>query len=72
LAKLADEKWIKERGQQTLGVGSGEEVLKAVQEMGTGIKDEDKDPGEMKRNLPGQDPGSTFQPQEWSGKIGQR
>jgi hypothetical protein len=72
LAKLADEKWINERGQQKLRVRSGEEVLKAIQEKGTGMKDEDKDPGEMKRNLPGQDPGSTFQPHEWSGKIGQR
>ena len=31
-----------------------------------------ENPADMKRNLPGQDPGSTFQPQEWSGKIGQR
>ena len=32
----------------------------------------DRDPAAMKRDLPGQDPGTTYQPQQWSGKIGKR
>ena len=45
----------------------------AIQEQKPEEKDiAGEDPADIKRNLPGQDPGSTFQPQEWSGKIGQR
>lgn len=86
LAKIADERWLL-KGQnpsvERLAVGSSDEALKgttinsfvdeAVQYQNPEEKDtEGEDPASMKRNLPGQDPGSTFQPQEWSGKIGQR
>jgi hypothetical protein len=47
-----------------------------VSEGTTETKDEDTsrdiDPAAMKRDLPGQDPGATYQPQQWSGKIGKR
>jgi hypothetical protein len=86
LAKIADERWLLKGQQQSverLAVGSSDEALKgttmnscvdvAIQEQNPEKKDiAGEDPANMKRNLPGQDPGSTFQPQEWSGKIGQR
>jgi hypothetical protein len=33
---------------------------------------ETEDPAAMKRDLPGQDPGTAYQPQGWSGKISRR
>jgi hypothetical protein len=86
LAKIADEQWLL-KGQnpsvERLTVGSSDEALKgttmnsfvdvAVQYQKPEEKDiEGEDPASLKRNLPGQDPGSAFQPQEWSGKIGKR
>ena len=87
LAKIADERW-KLKGQQQslkrLAVGSSDEAVKGnilnscIDQAFQGEQNRDEkrditveDPAVMK-NLPGQDPGSTFQPQEWSGKIGQR
>ena len=87
LAKIADERWTL-KGQQAverLAVGSSDEALKGIilnsridqAIQGEQKREEKRDITDehhtiMKRNLPGQDPGSTFQPQEWSGKIGQR
>ena len=79
LAKIADGRWGKQKSvengqQQSMGklpFGNTEEALKAIRG-DEEQKDQDQDPGEMKRNLPGQDPGSTFQPQKWSGKVGER
>ena len=72
LAKMADERWITKEQQpmERLTVKSSEEALKAVE--GKESVQEDEDPRAMKKSLPGQDPGSTFEPQEWSGKIEQR
>lgn len=81
LAKTADERWSLQ-GQQSverLAVGSSDEALKgntinscvdpAIQEQNPEeINIAGEDPAGIKRNLPGTDPGSTFQPKEWSGK----
>ena len=69
--------------QVKLAIGSSEDALKgthpsplenvfdgvAVQGGQPQKSDKDDGPPTAKRDLPAQDPGSTFQPQQWSGKA---
>ena len=70
--------------EEKLAIGSSEDALKgnppfpprktwltgaAVQGGQPQKSDKDDGPPTAKRDLPAQDPGSTFQPQQWSGKA---
>lgn len=81
LAKRADERWIAggvKEGEK-LAIGSSEDALKGatpgeerlmVAVRGERLAQPENDaPPRMKKDLPAQDPGTTFQPQEWSGKA---
>jgi len=72
LAQIADEQWANER-REKLAVTSGEEALNAVKKDTKKDTPVEKDrPAPASNELPAQDPGATFQPQGWSGKIGRR
>jgi hypothetical protein len=81
LAQIADEQWASER-RQKLAVTSGEEALNGnpLNVLRIAVKNDAKKDTPLEKNrpapasneLPAQDPGATFQPQGWSGKIGRR
>jgi hypothetical protein len=49
-----------------------DELIVAIQGKSEESKEKEEKPSKAKRELPGQDPGTTYQPQPWSGKIGIR
>jgi len=70
-------------GEEKLAIGSSEDALKGIRRSpwktwltGAAVQgrqpqkpDKNDGPPTAKRDLPAQDPGSTFQPQQWSGKA---
>ena len=79
LAQIADEQWASER-REKLAVTSGENALNGnlLNVLRVALRNDTKSdtpvekdrPPPASNELPAQDPGATFQPQGWSGKIG--